>query len=222
MLVSGSSVAHGDLGQLLRLDWQVALVTGAAQRIGREIARTFAEQGAQVLVTDIDDDTGERTVAEILESGGVASFAHADVGRSADIRAMIETAVARFGRLDILVNNAHWEKHATVVELDEADWDRSFAVLLKALFLGCKFAIPEMRKVGGGSIINIASVHAYHVSDAYVTHQTCNQRSRLPASCARQDRRTVPRPPSRLPPHGGHADDQRRRAAARCTAVPRA
>jgi NAD(P)-dependent dehydrogenase (short-subunit alcohol dehydrogenase family) len=166
------SESRPDLGQLLRLDGQVALVTGAARRIGREIARTFAEQGAQVLVADIDDPTGERTVAEIRAAGGVASFAHADVGRSDDIRAMIETAVAQFGRLDILVNNAHWEKRGTVVELDEADWDRSFAVLLKALFLGCKFAIPEMRKVGGGSIVNIASVHAYHVSDGYVTYQT--------------------------------------------------
>jgi NAD(P)-dependent dehydrogenase (short-subunit alcohol dehydrogenase family) len=170
--MSQSSLSGRDPGQLLRLDGKVAVVTGAGQRIGREIARTFANQGASVLVTDIDDETGARTVAEIRESGGVASFAHADVGLTNDIRAMIETAVEQFGRLDILVNNAHWEKHGTVVELDEADWDRSFAVLLKALYLGCKFAIPEMRKVGGGSIINISSVHAYHVSDRYVTYQT--------------------------------------------------
>ena len=105
-------MSPGDLGHLLRLDGKVALVTGAAQRIGREIARTFAEQGARVLVTDIDDETGERAVAEICAGGGVASFAHADVGSTADIRAMIETAVERFGRLDILVNNAHWENGA--------------------------------------------------------------------------------------------------------------
>src|SRR6185295_13275736 len=132
----------------------------------------FAHQGASVLVTDIDDETGARTVAEIRAGGGAASFAHADVGLTDDIRAMIATAVERFGRLDILVNNAHWEKHGTVVELDEADWDRSFDVLLKALYLGCKHAIPEMRKDGGGCIINIASVHAYSVSDRYVTYQT--------------------------------------------------
>jgi NAD(P)-dependent dehydrogenase (short-subunit alcohol dehydrogenase family) len=167
-----SGLSHGDLGQLLRLDGKVAVVTGAAQRIGREIARTFAGQGASVLVTDIDDDGGQRAVAEICAAGGTADYAHADVGHSQDIQAMINTAVKRFGRLDILVNNAHWEKHGTVVELDEADWDRSFDVLLKALYLGCKYAIPEMKQVGGGAIINIASVHAYQVSDRYVTYQT--------------------------------------------------
>jgi NAD(P)-dependent dehydrogenase (short-subunit alcohol dehydrogenase family) len=162
----------GELGQLLRLDGKVAVVTGAAARIGREIARTFADQGAQVLVADIQDEPGQRAVAEIRAAGGVATFVHADVGRTDDIKAMVDKAVEQFGRLDILVNNAHWEKHGTVVELEEADWDRSFDVLLKALYLGCKYAIPEMRKVGGGAIVNISSVHAYSVSDRYVTYQT--------------------------------------------------
>lgn len=167
-----SGLGQRDLGQLLRLDGKVAIVTGAAARIGREIARTFAGQGAQVLVTDIQDAPGEQVAAEIRAAGGAAEFAHADVGRTADIQAMVGAAVDRFGRLDILVNNAHWEKHGTVVELAEADWDRSFDVLLKALYLGCKYAIPELRKVGGGAIVNIASVHAYFVSDRYVTYQT--------------------------------------------------
>lgn len=170
--MSDSTRSQADLGQLLRLDGKVAIVTGAAQRIGREIARTFADQGARVVVADIDDASGARTVGEIVSRGGVAHFVHADVGRSEAIRAMIGTTIERFGRLDILVNNAHWEKHGTVVELDEADWDRSFDVLLKALYLGCKYAIPEMRKVGGGAIINISSVHAFQVSDRYVTYQT--------------------------------------------------
>jgi NAD(P)-dependent dehydrogenase (short-subunit alcohol dehydrogenase family) len=83
----------GDLGQLLRLDGKVAVVTGAAQRIGREIARVFAAQGARVLVTDVQDESGERTAAEIRAAGGDASYAHADVSLHADIRGMIETAV---------------------------------------------------------------------------------------------------------------------------------
>jgi NAD(P)-dependent dehydrogenase (short-subunit alcohol dehydrogenase family) len=163
--------AGGDLGQLLRLDGRVAIVTGAGQRIGREIARTLAGQGARVLVTDIRDDAGEAVAEEIRSLGGVATFQHADVGITADIEAMVDRAVERYGRLDILVNNAHWEKRGTVVDLDEADWDRSFDVLLKALYLGCKYAIPRMRTSGGGAIVNLASVHAHHVSDAYVTYQ---------------------------------------------------
>jgi meso-butanediol dehydrogenase/(S,S)-butanediol dehydrogenase/diacetyl reductase len=165
-------LGEGDLGRLLRLDGKVAVVTGAAQRIGREIALTLAGQGARVLVADIQDELGEEVAREIRSGGGEALFVHTDVGLADDIRAMIGAAVERFGRLDILVNNAHWEKHGTVEELEEADWDRRFDVLLKALYLGCKYAIPEMRNVGGGAIVNISSVHAYAVSDRYVTYQT--------------------------------------------------
>ncbi len=161
-----------EAGPLLRLDGKVAVVTGAAQRIGREIARVFAVQGARVVIGDIQDERGEAVVAEIRQAGGEAMYVHADVARGDDIRTLIEQAVARYGRLDILVNNAHWEKHGTVVELEESDWDRSMAVLIKALYLGCKYAIPHMQRVGGGAIVNLASVHAYHVSDAYVTYQT--------------------------------------------------
>jgi NAD(P)-dependent dehydrogenase (short-subunit alcohol dehydrogenase family)/molybdopterin converting factor small subunit len=157
----------GGQDALLRLDGKVALVTGAAQRIGRAIAGELAEQGARVVIADVQDEPGERAAREV---GG--AFVHADVGRHEDIRGMVEFAVGRFGRLDILVNNAHWEKHGTVVELDEADWDKSFDVLLKALYLGCKYAIPEMRKVGAGSIVNISSVHGSGVSDRYVTYQS--------------------------------------------------
>jgi NAD(P)-dependent dehydrogenase (short-subunit alcohol dehydrogenase family) len=160
-----------DSGSLLRLDAKVAVVTGASSRIGREIARVFAAHGAHVVVADILDEQGKAVVEEISRHTA-ASYVHADVSRSADIQGMIDHAVARFGRLDILVNNAHWEKHGTVVELEEADWDRSMDVLIKALYLGCKYAIPHMRAAGGGVIVNLASVHAFNVGDAYVTYET--------------------------------------------------
>jgi NAD(P)-dependent dehydrogenase (short-subunit alcohol dehydrogenase family) len=166
-----TGVEGTDLGRLLRLDGKVALVTGAAQRIGREIARTFAGQGARVVIADVQTEAGAAAAEEIDRLGGEAAFVRADVGRSADVERMVAFAAERFGRFDILVNNAHWEKRGSVVELDEADWDRSFDVLLKALYLGCKHAIPRMRAVGGGAILNLASVHAHHVSDRYVTYQ---------------------------------------------------
>ncbi len=161
-----------DLQTQLRLDGKVAVITGGAMRIGREIARVFAGQGAAVVIADIADELGEKVAAEIRDQGGEASFDHADVGRHADVAAMIARAVDRYGRLDVLINNAHYEKRGTVVELEEVDWDRSMEVLLKAMYLGCKYAIPEMCKVGGGSIVNLSSIQAYHVSDAYLTYQT--------------------------------------------------
>lgn len=156
----------------LRVDGQVAIVTGAAQNIGRAIARVLAESGARVLLTDIQDERGEAAAAAIRAGGGEVSYAHADVSEEADIGRMVETAVERYGRLDILVNNAHWEAHGTVEEVDLAGWDRSLRVLLTAAYLGTKYAVPHMRRAGGGSIVNISSVHAFRVSAAYPTYQT--------------------------------------------------
>ena len=156
----------------LRVDGQVAIVTGAAQNIGRAIARVLAESGARVLLTDIQDERGEAAAEAIRAGGGEASYARADVGQEDDIRRMVDTAVERYGRLDILVNNAHWEAHGTVEEVSLADWDRSLRVLLTAAYLGTKYAAPAMREAGGGSIVNISSVHAFRVSAAYPTYQT--------------------------------------------------
>lgn len=143
----------------MRLAGKVALITGAAQGIGRGTALLFAKEGARVAVVDVDAVHGEETVGQINADGGDAIFLHRDVGDETQIAQMVADTVERYGQLDVLFNNAYWNKPGTVVELDSADWDRSLNVMVKAVYLGCKYAVPEMIKVGGGSIITTASVH---------------------------------------------------------------
>jgi meso-butanediol dehydrogenase/(S,S)-butanediol dehydrogenase/diacetyl reductase len=145
----------------MRLAEKVALITGAAQGIGRGTAKLFAQEGARVVVADLEDAKGAATVAEIRAEGGEASFVHADVEQEADVKGMIDFAVGQYGRLDVLMNNAYWTKWGNVVELDSADWDKSINVMVRAIYLGCKYAIPHLVEAGGGSIINTASVHGY-------------------------------------------------------------
>jgi NAD(P)-dependent dehydrogenase (short-subunit alcohol dehydrogenase family) len=141
-----------------RVEGKVAIVTGAGSGIGRASACRLAEEGASVVVADVNRETGEDTVRLIRERGYPAVFAPADVSRTDDVRRMIEVAVERFGGLHVLHNNAYWAKLDTpVVETEEADWDRTLAVTLKSVYLGCKYAIPVMIRGGGGSIINTAS-----------------------------------------------------------------
>ena len=143
----------------MRLANKVALITGAAQGIGKGTALLFAREGARVAVVDIDAPRGEETVAQIRADGGEAAFLQRDVGDEAQIKLMVAEIVERYGRLDVLFNNAYWNKWGNVVDLDSADWDRSLDVMLKAVYLGCKYAIPEMVRNGGGSIISTSSVH---------------------------------------------------------------
>lgn len=145
----------------MRLAGKVALITGSAQGIGKGCAKLFAREGAKVVVVDIDDEKGRQTVAEIREDGGEAAFVHADVEREAEVQNMIAFAVERYGRLNVLMNNAYWSKGGTVVDLDCADWDKSVNVMVRAIYLGSKYAIPHLVEAGGGSIVNTASVHGY-------------------------------------------------------------
>jgi len=152
----------------MRLNDRVALITGAASGIGRESATLFAAEGAAVVAVDINDEAGKSCVAEIQDNGGRATYVHADVSKSAECAAMIAAAESEFGKLDILFNNAGimHSADADAVRTDEDVWDLTMAVNLKSVFLGCKYGIPALRRAGGGSIINTASLVAVMGSGA--------------------------------------------------------
>ncbi len=140
-----------------RLESKVALITGAASGIGRASALLFAREGARVVVADIQDEPGQATAAAIADAGGTALFVHADVSRAEDAEAMVDAAVKRFGRLDILFNNAGVGKHIPFDQLTEAEWDRIIDINLRGVFLGCRYGVPALKRAGGGAILNKAS-----------------------------------------------------------------
>ncbi len=143
----------------MRLKDKVAIVTGAASGIGQAIAQVFAKEGAKVVVNDINDKGGEATVKSITDCGGEALFVHADVSNSGEVRNMVKVTLEKFGGINVLVNNAAYLINCRpVLETPEDEWDIAIDVTLKGVFLCSKYALPEMIKAGGGSIINIASV----------------------------------------------------------------
>ena len=141
----------------MRLAGKVAFISGGARGMGATEAKLFANEGAAVAIGDVLEEAGKRTEAEINQSGGQALFVSLDVTSEQSWLDAIGATVAKFGRLDILVNNAGGSAHGMIEFTTEADWDRVMDVNSKGPFLGTKAAIPEMRKSGGGSIINISS-----------------------------------------------------------------
>jgi NAD(P)-dependent dehydrogenase (short-subunit alcohol dehydrogenase family) len=143
----------------MRLKGKTAIITGAASGIGRAIAVLFAKEGAQITVADVNDDAGRETVRLLNAPGVNALYCHADVSNSDEVRRMIRTTVDSYGAIHILVNNAaHMTDYGTAVDSTEDQWDRSIDVTLKGAFLCSKYAVPEMIRTSGGSIINVASV----------------------------------------------------------------
>ena len=142
----------------MRLEGKVAIITGGANGMGAEECRIFAREGAKVVIADILEEEGKRLEAEIAESGGDAVFVRLDVTSEDDWQSAVNAAVARYGKLDVLVSNAGIGRGVGQDGLSVEDWDALMNINAKGVFLGMKYAIPEMQKAGGGSIVNISSI----------------------------------------------------------------
>lgn len=142
----------------MRLVDKVAIVTGGASGIGRGTALLLAKEGARVVIADLDASSAQETIGHIKKAKGEACFVPTDVSQTGQIKNTVDVAVNQFGRLDILFNNAGINPPGSVTDMDEEVWDREMAVNLKSVFLCSKYVIPEMKKMGGGVIINTASV----------------------------------------------------------------
>lgn len=142
----------------MRLNDKVALITGATSGIGQATAILFAREGAKVVVVGRNRKRGNETVKVIKREGGEAVFVKADVSRAVEAEKMVRVAIEEYGRLDILFNNAGIVLVRTTIDTTEEEWDRVVDINLKGVFLGSKYAIPEMMKQGGGVIINTSSI----------------------------------------------------------------
>ena len=143
---------------MTRLEGKTALISGGARGQGAAEAKLFASEGAKVVLGDILDEEGKSTEAEINAAGGDAKYIHLDVTKEQDWNEAVKKAIEIYGKLNILVNNAGILLRKGIEETSVEEWDRIHDVNSKGVFLGTKAVIPAMRKVGGGSIVNISSV----------------------------------------------------------------
>lgn len=158
----------------MRFTGKVAVITGAGSGIGKVTAEAFAQEDAAVVIADVNVEQGERAAHDIQAKGGRATAVAADVSRNADAKKIADEAVRVFGGIDILFNNAGIQTYGTVVDTDEATWDRTLNINLKGVFLVSKYCVPEMVKRGGGAIINMASVQGL-ASQARVVAYTASK-----------------------------------------------
>jgi NAD(P)-dependent dehydrogenase (short-subunit alcohol dehydrogenase family) len=155
----------------MRLAGKVAVITGAASGIGRATATRFAQEGAKVVVADINQVGGEACAQQIKAAGGEAVFLKTDVSQEADLQNMIEVVVSTYGGLDILHNNAYWTEAKTATETTNENWQQTLDVTLRSVFLGSKLAVSHLRARGGGVILNTASVQSVVGVSGYAAYQ---------------------------------------------------
>jgi NAD(P)-dependent dehydrogenase (short-subunit alcohol dehydrogenase family) len=142
-----------------RVNGKVAIVTGAAQGIGRACALLLAREGARVVVADIQDEKGLAVVDQIRSDGHEAVYQHCDIIDEDQCAGLIQFTVGHYGRIDVLVNNAGWFPRSTLAETTTELWDRVININLRGAFYCCKYAIPQLRSGGGGSIVNVGSIN---------------------------------------------------------------
>jgi NAD(P)-dependent dehydrogenase (short-subunit alcohol dehydrogenase family) len=145
----------------MKLQNQVAVVTGAGRNIGEEIAKLFSAEGAKIALVDLDKPRGERVAAAINAAGGDATLFSADVSKSADVAGLVKDVVARYGRIDILVNNVAISDNKHIFDITEEEWDRVLTVTLKSQFLMGKYIGQQMATQGGGRIVNVGSTSGF-------------------------------------------------------------
>ena len=146
----------------MRLKDKVALITGAGSGIGRESALKFSAEGARIIVVDVNDKAGLETLSLVEQSGGEAIFCHADVSKSSDAEAMVAAAEDRFGKLDVLFNNAGIS-HADdddAIHTEESVWDLTFAINVRGVFLGCRYGIPALQRAGDLNTVDAGQPHS--------------------------------------------------------------
>ena len=170
----------------MRLEGKVALISGAASGVEGELmgfggaaARLFAREGAKVMLTDINEESGQKTAAQINEAGGDALFRRLDVTNEQEWMDAVRATISAYGRVDILVNNAGTGARSSVEDTTEEVWDTQMNLRAKGAFLGTKHVISEMRKIGGGSIINVSSIYGLVGSESSTAYHAAKGAIRL-------------------------------------------
>ena len=156
----------------MRLQDKAVIVTGGASGIGRAICELFAQEGARVVVADIDTDGGEVTVGRIKADGGEAVFVHADVSRDADVQEMVRAAVGAYGTVNVLVNDAAAFVFGAIEDVTLEDWQRVMGVNVFGSSSCVKHVVPLMKEAGGGSIVNLASISSFIAQPAFIPYNT--------------------------------------------------